>query len=203
MLHKVLHGLAAAAVAVVLGGSLGAAPAQATTYNFTFTGTTFGTSVITGQVTTDASDVATSISGYVFGASVGNGSITGLVTPFDPAYSSGSGWVADNVITGAFPYFSASQSSGLLFLYGSGLVGNLYYQPNDGKVYLSLGVAPNLGSGGIWNPGDPGVFELTEFTPSLGAPLPGALPLFASGLVGLGMLGWRRKRKNMAAMAAA
>jgi hypothetical protein len=26
-------------------------------------------------------------------------------------------------------------------------------------------------------------------------PLPGALPLFASGLVGLGLLGWRRKKK--------
>jgi hypothetical protein len=30
-------------------------------------------------------------------------------------------------------------------------------------------------------------------------PIPGALPLFASGLVGLGLLGWRRKRKNAAA----
>jgi hypothetical protein len=30
-------------------------------------------------------------------------------------------------------------------------------------------------------------------------PLPGALPLFVSGLVGLGLLGWRRKRKAIAA----
>jgi hypothetical protein len=29
-------------------------------------------------------------------------------------------------------------------------------------------------------------------------PLPGALPLFASGLIGLGLLGWRRKRKAVA-----
>ena len=29
-------------------------------------------------------------------------------------------------------------------------------------------------------------------------PLPGALPLFATGLVGLGLLGWRRKRKAQA-----
>ena len=29
-------------------------------------------------------------------------------------------------------------------------------------------------------------------------PLPGTLPLFASGLVGLGLLGWRRKRKAQA-----
>jgi len=29
-------------------------------------------------------------------------------------------------------------------------------------------------------------------------PLPGALPLFATGLVGLGLLGWRRKKKAIA-----
>ena len=29
-------------------------------------------------------------------------------------------------------------------------------------------------------------------------PLPAALPLFASGLGGLGLLGWRRKRKKAA-----
>jgi len=39
-------------------------------------------------------------------------------------------------------------------------------------------------------------------TPSQ-TPLPAALPLFATGLGGLGLLGWRRKRKNTAALAAA
>jgi hypothetical protein len=34
-------------------------------------------------------------------------------------------------------------------------------------------------------------------------PLPAALPLFATGLGVLGLLGWRRKRKNAAAIAAA
>jgi hypothetical protein len=33
-------------------------------------------------------------------------------------------------------------------------------------------------------------------------PLPAALPLFASGLGGVGLLGWRRKRKNASAVAA-
>ena len=37
------------------------------------------------------------------------------------------------------------------------------------------------------------------FAPS--TPLPAALPLFATGLGGLGLLGWRRKRKNTAALA--
>ena len=35
------------------------------------------------------------------------------------------------------------------------------------------------------------------------SPLPAALPLFATGLGALGLLGWRRKRKNAAAIAAA
>ena len=34
-------------------------------------------------------------------------------------------------------------------------------------------------------------------------PLPAALPLFATALGGLGLLGWRRKRKNTAAIASA
>jgi hypothetical protein len=38
-----------------------------------------------------------------------------------------------------------------------------------------------------------GSFVETSSIP--GVPIPGALPLFASGLVGLGMLAWRRKRK--------
>ena len=33
---------------------------------------------------------------------------------------------------------------------------------------------------------------------SVTTPLPATLPLFAGGLVGLGLLGWRRKRKAQA-----
>jgi hypothetical protein len=43
-------------------------------------------------------------------------------------------------------------------------------------------------------------FTLTLVTAT---PLPAALPLFASGLGALGLFGWRRKRKNAAAVAAA
>jgi len=39
--------------------------------------------------------------------------------------------------------------------------------------------------------------------PTGATPLPAALPLFASGLGAMGLLGWRRKRKNAAAIAAA
>jgi len=39
--------------------------------------------------------------------------------------------------------------------------------------------------------------------PPAATPLPAALPLFATGLGAMGLLGWRRKRKNAAAVAAA
>jgi hypothetical protein len=54
--------------------------------------------------------------------------------------------------------------------------------------------------------GDPQVLGTLTFTlnnSTSATPLPAALPLFASGLGALGLLGWRRKRKNAAAIAAA
>jgi hypothetical protein len=46
-------------------------------------------------------------------------------------------------------------------------------------------------------------FGLTATTNLLSTtPLPATLPLFATGFAGLGLLGWRRKRKNAAAIAA-
>ena len=43
-----------------------------------------------------------------------------------------------------------------------------------------------------------GVDRSGTFTAVIPTPIPGALPLFATGLGALGLLGWRRKRKNAA-----
>ncbi len=43
---------------------------------------------------------------------------------------------------------------------------------------------------------------ITAGAPLPGTPLPAALPLFATGLSAMGLLGWRRKRKNAATVAA-
>jgi hypothetical protein len=48
---------------------------------------------------------------------------------------------------------------------------------------------------------DIGGFEVADVSASL-TPLPATLPLFATGFAGLGLLGWRRKRKNASALAA-
>jgi hypothetical protein len=44
--------------------------------------------------------------------------------------------------------------------------------------------------------------SVDQVTVGAATPLPAALPLFATGLGALGLLGWRRKRKNAAALAA-
>jgi hypothetical protein len=41
-----------------------------------------------------------------------------------------------------------------------------------------------------------------DFTPPVNTPLPAALPLFATGFGALGLLGWRRKWKQVQAIAA-
>jgi hypothetical protein len=67
-------------------------------------------------------------------------------------------------------------------------------------TYLDAATANGLFSraydiNGVFSAND-GVGLVTEFdgTP-VNTPLPAALPLFATGLGGLGLLGWRRKRK--------
>jgi hypothetical protein len=42
--------------------------------------------------------------------------------------------------------------------------------------------------------------DLSVLDPAAATPLPAALPLFASGLGALGLLGWRRKRKSRASL---
>jgi hypothetical protein len=58
-----------------------------------------------------------------------------------------------------------------------------------------LDLAAALNSGGTLNGPLSVEFLAGPFESSTATPLPAALPLFATGLGALGLLGWRRKRK--------
>jgi hypothetical protein len=81
---------------------------------------------------------------------------------------------ADNVLYSAPPYVD---SSGIAF---------------DVYPLVELALDPAIT---VTSDSDSGTLTAT--------PLPAALPLFATGLGGLGLFGWRRKRNNGAAIAAA
>jgi hypothetical protein len=70
----------------------------------------------------------------------------------------------------------------------------------NNATFASLGIS----SGGYqwsWGPGADQSFTIVVSTPASATPIPAALPLFASGLGVLGLLGWRRKKKAQAAAA--
>ncbi len=78
---------------------------------------------------------------------------------------------------------------------------------NGGASYAYLNLDFNLAEGVITSGGDydpacgppstcPSGASLTGGTVVGTTPIPAALPLFATGLGALGLLGWRRKRKN-------
>ncbi len=72
--------------------------------------------------------------------------------------------------------------------YGGGHSGSYTFSPVS---------AVDLSTGFIFDNGTPvSITEQISETPA--TPLPAALPLFATGLGAMGLLGWRRKRKNAA-----
>jgi hypothetical protein len=80
---------------------------------------------------------------------------------------------------------------------------NLFLVTNPAFASYTLGLiddtdGPGIGTSTSFLTGSGGSFTLTSITGDAefaGTPLPAALPLFATGLGALGLLGWRRKRK--------
>jgi uncharacterized protein (TIGR03118 family) len=86
------------------------------------------------------------------------------------------------------------------------------FDPNTGvfEGTIPIDVGSGNTAGGLWalmfgkggNGGDPNTLYFTDgidgethgLFGAIQTPLPGALPLFATGLAGLGLLGWRRKK---------
>ncbi len=116
----------------------------------------------------------------------------------------------------ALSFNFAGTDSGVLKFASSGGVGELQALPNGNVVYEAGGYSCD----GYGGPLDFCAVDFAAPFEALGAdaeetgtvvigtavsttPLPAALPLFGAGLGVIGLLGWRRKRKSVAAIAAA
>jgi hypothetical protein len=179
------------AAAFVASASILVGPANASVIDFTFTGVN-GTAITNGVITTDASNIAISVTGDVTDpdAFAGTQAITALIAPGTSGYSN---WNWDGVVTPGPFYFSATQSSGILFLF-DGIVGNLYFQPNDLTYYLSVS-----NPGGLFNPGDPGTFDASVVSSVAPTPLPATWTMLLAGFIGLGIFAYRGMRKSTTA----
>jgi hypothetical protein len=168
----------------MLGISLAATTgARASTFSFSFTGdlSIGNTDTITGLIfgLTDNGSGQSPTSAEITSAPTGVGVILSLTSgTFD--VSSG------NIVAAHFAeFFSPSPE---IFLYFNDIGAENVIVAHDPSYYQA---------------GNSGGFIGATYAEVSSTPLPAALPLFATGLGGLGLLGWRRKRKNTAAIAAA
>jgi len=156
-------------------------PANASTIKFDVDGTftsPSGTSLV-GTITIDVADgditaADVAVPGFPdFTSGSVGGSGTGIV---EIGLSNG---IPDEAL---FIVVSIAAGGHTLVGYDGGTIFN-------GTVYSDIltGTVPDSGLTGSLTP----------------APLPAALPLFATGLGALGLFGWRRKRRNTAALSAA
>ena len=162
-----------------------AAPVHAATFNFSFTnqpplGGVDGT--VTGTID-GLADTGTSAATAVFITS----SPAGLFYPLS---------ASDNFLSQ--PSVSVTSNT---FTVTSGVLTAMDFRAEfpiaNTQEFFLLTLILGSGSEFIANRVGPTTnFEVISTTATFSkVPLPGALPLFATGLVGLGLLGWRRKKK--------
>jgi hypothetical protein len=187
-----------------------AAPAMASPITYTevgtgsgaLDGTSFTNQLVTITVTADTSNIAMAAPG-LFRNLVGTATVsvstvgTDTLTQGPVFVNQTSMPTAAAGIAGRVPIMATFNSA--FSSYALGAIG-----PTSGAPIISPGDTFATGSG---------TFDLTSMgdttfcaastggscSPVSAVPLPAALPLFATGLAGLGLLGWRRKRKAQAA----
>ena len=116
----------------------------------------------------------------------------------------------DATLAGAFSSWAFTSVASTVLAPGSYWIAVVYGDPNT-SVYSTSAVTTeanvSLTGGAFCSLSNACSSSTTEtFGPNFetaATPLPAALPLFASGLGAMGLFGWRRKRKNAAARAAA
>jgi hypothetical protein len=169
-----LHAVLVAAVAAFAFGS---SPAQASIVDSTFS--------FTGTCNTDCTGTAHAtlvLSGYTLGDQITTNNFVSLTYQSD--------FLSFSVTTPAELTFIETGSSIKLPLPGAELVRLGFAIP--GSTNRAFGTFAN----GTWCAGNlPACDDAGGSGVWAATPLPAALPLFATGIGGLGLLGWRRKRK--------
>jgi len=168
---------------------------QAATYTFTYD---------TGVVDTDPS----ATSGFYPNALLSGAGLFGSYS-----FSTGLGFVAVNTAPGGGLIFWANFPTGdpvaslipiFINLVSNDLSGTLFSSDSI-PTLLDLSSFPSIPGIGqlrlyFGNGNPPGIHALyVELTALSETPLPAAFPLFVTGLGALGLIGWRRKRKQAAA----
>jgi hypothetical protein len=172
-----------------------AGPCKANTvYNVDLTG--FGGSIV-GTIVTDGTIGAIKDSNLVsYSLTLSEGSYSALITGSQPSSSSnlnGISWASTTSAGGL--YFDFGPGSQYFFLGDPGASSPSWVcftgsgsGCGHGDIEMRINGSPLFESGSFYQ----GSTEIGQ------APLPAALPLFATGVAGLGLLGWRRKRKAQA-----
>jgi hypothetical protein len=198
--------------AAIAAGVLGFSQAHAATFVYNVIAPTppiFGTGTLSGTITTDVNTGVLSQSDIVSWDIVQSANTVQFGSTLDPANSmvSLTGTALTATATGLFFNFGATDNSLLEFFTPPGTGNNLQFcdattpctnqngaQSFSDIVYVF--VAPGLGSTSGSSPQGLATTEIAAAAAPAATPLPAALPLFATGLGGLGLLGWRRKRKG-------
>lgn len=203
------------AFAAMLAGSLvGANAAQANTYNLTQDNCTGGCSTGvtpfgTVQVLQSGADLAFTVSlnsPYIFNKSTGMDAFVFGISGGTSAdiQSLSSGFSIDTTLPqhedgfGDFLFGITKAATGgasLTFTFLNAVITDLVFSTGNGITPV-LFAADIVGKNGNTGPvGGSTCIDCGGGAPPPAVPLPGALPLFATGLAGLGVFRWRRKRK--------
>jgi hypothetical protein len=180
---------------MTVAAMLSSSPTYAATYYFEFTNTLgTGGGEIAGTVTgtldgsvSGSTFTATEvfIDSYPSGIELGTSQLSGTPTAQNSFPLDGSG----NIISSDAEFYSGNVTGGAG---GNDLCIDVCTSPYNTELR-------NVSDGFFVATNEAVTFSNTPFT----TPIPAALPLFATGLAALGLVGWRSKRKNAAALAAA
>jgi hypothetical protein len=193
-------------IALTISGAIFASPAQAlplVTYSWTTTSEGYGGNVSEPSSASFQAPLSDVLNGVIPQFDISNIQLAYPGLTFNSAVASSIGFDFSAFVdrtTGAFIYHDVGQGLAVIAFAGTDI--------NSAVTFLSIlvdnpnpnftGVADQFNALNNGNPdaGYPTAGHWTATFPTITAtPLPAALPLFASGLGALGLLGWRKKRK--------